>query len=66
MIDYGEQLVELRLELDTLKVALQCSTDSGEKIRLHARMNANLRTYLELVNASLQVALMATGPRPVA
>jgi hypothetical protein len=66
MIDFSEQLVELRHELDTLKVALQCSTDSGEKIRLYARMNANLHTYLELVNASLQVALMATRPHPVA
>jgi hypothetical protein len=65
MIDYSEQLVELRQELDTLKVALQCSTDSGEKICLYARMNANLHTYLELVNASLQVALTAARPRQV-
>lgn len=66
MIDYTNQLANLRQELDTLKAALQDATDPNEQLQIHARINANLRSYLQLVNANLHVALAAAHPRLVA
>jgi hypothetical protein len=63
MSDYAQQLVDLRQELDALKAALQSTNDADERLQLYARINANLREYLRLLDAGLKAALAAPRPR---
>jgi hypothetical protein len=49
MFNPEQCLTELRQELDALKVALLFAPTIDERVRIHARINACLRVYLQLV-----------------
>jgi hypothetical protein len=56
------RIAELRYELAMLRAALELTTNSADRARIFARVDAAISEYSQLVNARLTALLAASPP----
>jgi hypothetical protein len=54
MSDLERRVTALRQDIDSLKSALQTTTDEAERAALHMRLNESIRASLRLIDERLQ------------
>ena len=54
MSDLEQRVTALRQDMDTLKAALQTTTDEADRAALHMQLNESIRASLRLIDERLQ------------